>query len=1350
MPNPTSEETSIEPAAEADSKITATPGPLARRQRELLERMKSLAAERQRLETETDRRYSGDGSAIEREHTNEHDAIKMRFDADMAAEITGSRDANQRIKTETRADYEGTKQSRVDEHDRIVEKAGKNELEARKHLDESVWVTETVFEANERQPEDCLKGKEKVLDARRDELLEIAGNARTLLRKYRQKAPPGPSLADDDVAGVPEPAAADALGATGAPSDAADDAAVENDHANAVERHHADAQEGLAKLRRLHLARLFRGFHLPLLIVLAMAAAGAGTAWRQQWQVNDTLLIVVGSTFAGLVLLSIGAYLIARSQVRSVYRPLGVAVRSGLAACGQCLTAAERIRDREDEALLTQRDDDIATAKAKYEPVLTKISARREHHLNRIEETYPQRLEEIKQRGEQELKDSLRAHEERKKELQRECDDAIASEQAEYERRVEERETTYVTRWAALENTWKTGMAECVAAIAAISEESAALFPDWDDPRWEDWTPPTVFSPSVRFGTLAVDRRAIPGGVPQDDRLAVPGPVQFDLPATLDLPGSCSVLLRSGLEGREQALATLQTIMLRLLTSLPPGKTRFTIIDPVGLGQNFAGFMHLADYEDAFVSGRIWTEARHIEQRLTDLTEHMETVIQKYLRNEFETIAQYNEAAGEIAEPYRFLVISDFPANISETAARRLASVVTSGARCGVYTLISVDDRQACPPGLDMADLEASAAVLRWKNGRYVWDDEQFRDLPLTLEPPPSEDFVTEKLHLVGAASKDATRVEVPFDVIAPAKGACWSRECSKTLSVPLGRSGATKLQPLELGAGTAQHVLIAGKTGSGKSTLLHVLITNLALWYSPDEVEFYLVDFKKGVEFKTYATHGLPHARAVAVESDREFGLSVLQRVDAELRHRGDRFRELGVQDLAGYRRLGLEEPMPRTLLIIDEFQEMFVEDDKLGQDAALLLDRLVRQGRAFGVHVLLGSQTLGGAYTLARSTMGQMQVRIALQCSEADSYLIMSDDNAAARLLSRPGEAIYNDAGGRIEGNSPFQIVWLPDADRERHLQRIAAVASERSYHPRSAPMIVFEGSVPAKIEGNHELTAHLDAASWPDDSELRAPSAWLGEAIAIKGPTAASFRRQSGCNLLMVGQQDESALAMFATALTSLAAQCAPTGGRNSARFVILDGTPVDSPRAGFLEQATAGFPHGVRHVKWRDVEDAIRELGQELDRRREGNQTDDPGIFLVIYGLQRYRMLRTSDDFSFSSMSDEDTPVSAEKIFAEILREGSPLGIHTLVWCDTVTNLTRTLDRSGLREFEMRCLFQMGAADSTQLIDTPVAARLGVRRALFHSEEEGILEKFRPYALPEDAWLREAAVRLEAKR
>jgi DNA segregation ATPase FtsK/SpoIIIE-like protein len=243
----------------------------------------------------------------------------------------------------------------------------------------------------------------------------------------------------------------------------------------------------------------------------------------------------------------------------------------------------------------------------------------------------------------------------------------------------------------------------------------------------------------------------------------------------------------------------------------------------------------------------------------------------------------------------------------------------------------------------------------------------------------------------------------------------------------------------------------------------LHALITNAALHYSPDQVEFYLIDFKKGVEFKTYATHRLPHARVIAIESEREFGLSVLERLDGELRRRGELYRVAGVQDLAGYRAARPGEPMPRVLLVIDEFQELFIEDDKLSQDAALLLDRLVRQGRAFGIHVILGSQTLSGAYSLARSTMGQMAIRVALQCSEADAHVILSDErNMAARYLSRPGEAIYNDQNGLLAGNQPFQVVWLSESKRVEYLRQVEDFAAAQGMH--TPPAIVFEGDQPA----------------------------------------------------------------------------------------------------------------------------------------------------------------------------------------------------------------------------------------------------------------------------------------------
>jgi len=533
--------------------------------------------------------------------------------------------------------------------------------------------------------------------------------------------------------------------------------------------------------------------------------------------------------------------------------------------------------------------------------------------------------------------------------------------------------------------------------------------------------------------------------------------------------------------------------------------------------------------------------------------------------------------------------------------------------------------------------------------------------------------------------------------------------------------------------------MLIAGKTGSGKSTLLHVMVTNLALWYAPDQVELYLIDFKQGVEFKTYATHNLPHARAIAIESDREFGLSILRRLEAEMTHRGDLFRRTGVQDLAAYRK-STGKAMPRTVLIVDEFQVFFAEDDKLAQDAAVLLEQLVRQGRAFGVHVVLGSQTLGGVFGLARSTIGQMAIRIALQCSDADSQLILDDDNMAARLLSRPGEAIYNDAGGRIAGNSPFQTAWLPDATRDTYLNQVSerqATDNER----RTEPAIVFEGSAPADITENRQLAACLEQPA-PGDP----PRIWLGAPVTIKEPTAVTIRRQSGANILIIGQRDDLARNLMSATIVSLAAQC-PAGGKG-ARFIILDGSPPDAPGAGAFERLAAVIPHDCRSVGWHDVAGVIAELAKEVDRRMTEDQHNASSVFLLIFGLQRYRMLRRNED-AFGFSREEETKAHPDIQFADLLREGPPVGVHTLAWANTLSTLERTLDRQTIHEFDHRVLFQMSAADSSNLIDSPIANQLGLHRALLHSEEQGGIERFRPYAAIKDDWLAEVGRKLSEK-
>ncbi|HUZ08082.1 MAG TPA: FtsK/SpoIIIE domain-containing protein, partial [Candidatus Paceibacterota bacterium] len=588
-------------------------------------------------------------------------------------------------------------------------------------------------------------------------------------------------------------------------------------------------------------------------------------------------------------------------------------------------------------------------------------------------------------------------------------------------------------RWQELEADWKNAVTPLCEQLRAANDAAEKAFPAWDDASWKNWTPPLEFQNAAKFARLESPVEKFTGALPKNPRLKWPGPEIISAPLSLVFPAQGSILFETGKSSGDEAFGAINAVIFRLLATTPPGKLSFTIFDPVGLGQNFSSLMHLADYEEGSINSRIWTQQAQFEEKLAELNEHMEKIIQMYLRNEYATIAEYNAQAGSIAEKYHFLVIASFPVNFSDTAAKRLRNIAANGARCGVFTLIHWDQRNAVPQDFVPDELRKNSVCLVHTSRGFELADRQPPGVRLLLDSPPPPEFATDFLHHVGEGSKDANRVEVPFEQIAPAETEMWTEETTELLRVPIGRSGATKFQYLEIGGGTRQHALIAGKTGSGKSTLFHVIITNLALRCSPEQVEFYLIDFKKGVEFKCYGSRKLPHAKVVAIESDREFGLSVLQRLDEELRRRGDLFRKLGAQDLAGYKRAGGTEPVPRALLMIDEFQEFFTEEDRISQGAAVLLDRIVRQGRAFGIHVILGSQTLGGAYTLARATIGQMVIRIALQCNEADAYLIMDQDNPAPRLLSRPGEGIYNDTAGSIEGNSPFQAVWLSDQVRE-----------------------------------------------------------------------------------------------------------------------------------------------------------------------------------------------------------------------------------------------------------------------------------------------------------------------------
>ncbi len=1305
----------------------------AKRQRDALAKLVVLSNQCAQTDHDLEQQHRQKRDAIEQHDKRLKQFFDDRYDA--ARRLT-RRQLDQAIAA-TKAKAEKDQASLVAQANKHLEDlAGRIESrrsKLREDYQHALWTADSVLEGILNKLKRDKQDKQRQAEGYEQELSALEEQCRAQLNKFR--------LPQQEIDAAAPPHAEDAP----APAE---------DPTPDYDAEKAEAEARLARLADLAIPGALSGVK-PYAIGLLVAAAGGFLGFILGGAGEPNYLVIIGATAGALVLYGLVLWLLlrlARKQTLAALEPFEQSLSRARGHIEAMLAYYKAKRHEERDAAIAARQETIDSTKAKYEPMFEEQKAKGEAMLA-----------DAKQQAEAQI-DTRRADAERRvAALAQQRDGSIEGNRAKKKRLLDMAEAKRLERHqrndqrrtdglAEVERQWTTGRDQIETEIQRLTQINAQRFPGWPDASWSDWSPPRDFSDVVRFGQLGIDLRNIMTDLARGGRFTLDLPEAFAVPALLSSPHQRSMLIQAGREGREQAIKSLQAVMARLLTAMPPGRVKFTLIDPIGLGQSFAGFMHLADHDESLVTSRIWSEPQHIAARLTDLTEHMENVIQKYLRNDFETIDEYNAQAGELAEPYRFLVVTDFPTGFSAEAIARLASIAASGARCGVFLLIFHDVRQSMPSGTHVEDLQANCVTIAHRDGKWVWNDEIYERFPLTLDGPPPETLLTRIVNTVGEAARDASRVEVPFETISPPQGKRWTRSTVDELSVPVGRTGATRLQSVTLGRGVAQHALVAGKTGSGKSTLLHVLITNLALWHHPDEVEFYLIDFKKGVEFKAYADLGLPHARAIAIESDREFGLSVLQRLDAELESRGELFRKHGVQNLSAYRALPDSTPgkqtLPRTLLLIDEFHEFFSEDDKIAQDAALLLDRLVRQGRAFGIHAFLGSQSLGGALGLGRGTLGQMAVRIALQCSEADSQLILNDDNGAARLLTRPGEAIYNDQGGALEGNSPFQISWLSDAKRDQYVREAAALATQQNV--KRPPTIVFEGNAPAELEKNQPLAALLDGEGSDQlvsgtHPGAGAGEAWIGEPVAIKEPTALVLRRQAGANALIIGQQDEAALAMFTAAMISLAVQYPA----DRARFVLFDGSTADSPLFGRLAAVAEALPHETRDVAWRDTEAAIADLAAEVKRRLDlDDAADEPPIFAFIYGLQRYRMLRKGeDDFSFS-MDDDAAAPKPDKQFAEILKEGPAVGVHLLAWCDTPISVDRTIDRSLMREFDYRVLFQMSATDSSNLIDTPAANTLGLYRAICYSEERGTMEKFRPYALPSGALLDRVRDRLKA--
>jgi DNA segregation ATPase FtsK/SpoIIIE, S-DNA-T family len=669
-------------------------------------------------------------------------------------------------------------------------------------------------------------------------------------------------------------------------------------------------------------------------------------------------------------------------------------------------------------------------------------------------------------------------------------------------------------------------LAEQHELAESLRAAAATLAPGWLGAPL-DATPPTAPLPAAKTN---VDTTFVRVGLAQpldDARFPVIVPLlgQGNLAVDADARDS-------------RVVGLLRSLALRLVAAHPPGELRLRTVDATGTV--FGPFQALIPV--GLMSAPV-TDHAGLRSVLTEAEEWVREPSPRYAL---------------------LLVIASLPQLTEGPDLARIAALAQSGPAARLHLVVAGWP----PPPLTAETTQPPLALtthIALRNPYAVVGDPPGASFgeslalnsPLYLDPAPPLETVN------AVCAQIAAKVDGSATTLAELlPDQPWQESSAEALTAPVGRAGDITLS-LRL-ADLTPHWLVGGRSGSGKTAFLTNVLYGLSSRYAPTELILYLLDFKEGVSFTEFTPteHDptwIPQARAVGVESDREYGLAVLQELDAEMTRRSEAYKEAGVTRFAELRK---SRPMARIVCVIDEFQVLLQGTDRLAREAVALLESLARKGRSYGIHLILASQTIRGVeslYAKRDSIFGQFPVRVALP-GGGD---VLDPLNQAANVLGL-GQAVVNTAGG-LGGPSGAsraheRLVEFPDPHAEPDVLNALRHKLWSLRHSNSPPY-VFQGYAPQHLPAKLPRTA--------------TPTAYLGRVIDVPLSLAAfPVDASPGRHLAVLGPSELGAGILDAAA-RSLAAQLEP----GTVHFGLSSAVPSVRPVVAALEDALRQRGHKV---------------------------------------------------------------------------------------------------------------------------------------------------------------------------
>jgi hypothetical protein len=726
----------------------------------------------------------------------------------------------------------------------------------------------------------------------------------------------------------------------------------------------------------------------------------------------------------------------------------------------------------------------------------------------------------------------------------------------------------------------------------------------------------------------------------------------------------------------------LRALLLRLLAAAPAGTLQVRVADAAGGGALFARFAPLTES----LMPLPLTDRAGVAALLSEAE-------------------QWVRLAAGSHPPTRqrllLLVIASLPELTDGHDLARIAALAQAGPAAGLHLVVAgwppppltTETTQGLLPLATAIAIRNPYAVVGPPPGATFGSgpDSPALNAPVFLDEDPPAELVDRVCRELATHAAAAARLRLAD--LMPDRPE-WTSESAAELAAVVGFAADT---PLTLRFNDlTPHWMVGGRSGAGKTALLLNVLFGLATRYPPGELLLYLLDFKEGVSFTEMAPTErdptwLPHARAIGVESDREYGLAVLRELEAEMGSRATSFKRAGVAKFADLRAAGVAAP--RILCVIDEFQVLFAGSDPTATEAVALLESLARKGRSYGIHLVLASQTARGIealYAKRDSIFGQFPVRIALP--GGGDVLDPTNESAAGLPI---GAAVVNTAGGfggprgAVRGHETKVHFPDPYAEPEyltelRH--RLWAARPDENRTP-----YVFAGYAEQRLENDSTFLAL---------PHRQPPTVLIGRTIDVElSATAYPLDGTPGRHLAVIGPS-RVGLDLLDAVARSLAAQHQP----GSARFLLAPRAPDTAGAAARLSALLTAQGHKVTTLG----SDALAGTLAELK---------EPGVpsYLLLFGA-------------------DAAPLPVDALRAA-LRDGPAYGNHVFGWWRGLRRFTEDVGPAAREEVAGLAFLNVPGADVSLLLGRAVDWQPRQNRALFYDRHADRTVVFVPFVRPD---------------